>query len=174
MVVGLDIMISISFLFSYYIYSLVMILGWVDQIGRKGNIVYSSSCSLSLFLSLYTYPKHSHMKKKTQFQKNSRTSFHHKSTTYYLTYKKKDLIRYKPHLISSPSLLPIPVSSPYKYFHHRYLLVPFGSVFLYIQGTYLLGSKLIVSILESKPNGDFLKHLLIRQSNPSEHTCYLK
>lgn len=31
-----------------------MILGWVDQIGRKGNIVYSSSCSLSLFLSLYT------------------------------------------------------------------------------------------------------------------------
>lgn len=43
----------------------------------------------------------------------------------YLTYKKKDLIRYKPHLISSPSLLPIPVASPYTYFHHRYLLVSF-------------------------------------------------
>lgn len=36
-------------------YSLVMILGWVDQIGRKGNIFYSSSCSLSFVpLSLYT------------------------------------------------------------------------------------------------------------------------
>lgn len=55
-VVGLDIMIRISFLFLLImIYSLVMILGWVDQIGRKGNIVYSSSCSLSFVpLSLYT------------------------------------------------------------------------------------------------------------------------
>lgn len=42
------------FIFLIMIYSLVMILGGVDQIGRKGNIVYSSSCSLSLFLSLYT------------------------------------------------------------------------------------------------------------------------
>lgn len=54
-VVGLDIMIRISFLFLLImIYSLVMIFGWVDQIDRKGNIVYSSSCCLSLFLSLYT------------------------------------------------------------------------------------------------------------------------
>lgn len=140
-----------------------MILGWVDQIGRKGNIVYSSSCCLSFVpLSVYLTKKHSHMKKKETISRTiPEQPFHHKSTTYYLTYKKKDLIRYKPHLISSPSLLPIPVASPYKYFHHRYLLVPFGSVFLYIQGIYLLGSKLIVSILESKPNGDFLKHLLI-------------
>lgn len=41
---------SYYFLFLLMIYSLVMIFGWVDQIGRKGNIV----CCLSLFLSLYT------------------------------------------------------------------------------------------------------------------------
>lgn len=52
------------------IYSLVMILGWVDQIGRKGNIVYSSSsCSLS-FVPLSVYlPKEFTYEKRN----NSRT-----------------------------------------------------------------------------------------------------
>lgn len=112
------------------------------------------------------------MKKETISRTIPEQPFHHKSTTYYLTYKKKDLILYKPHLISSPSLLPIPVASPYKYFHYRYLLVVlFGSVFLYIQGTYLLGSNLPFCFdFGKQAKRRVLKHLLIHQSNPSEQT----
>lgn len=102
-----------------------MILGWVDQIGRKGNIVYSSSCSRRCSsLCIPTKEKFTY-EKRNNFQNNSRTTFSSQIYYMYLTYKKKYLIRYKPHLISSPSLLPIPVASPYKYFHHRYLLVSF-------------------------------------------------
>lgn len=147
-----------------------MILGGVDQIGRKGNIVYSSSCSLSLFLSLciptkekFTYEKNNN------FQNNFRTTFSSQIYYMYLTYKKKTSSHL---LLSSPSLSQVRI----KYFHHRYLLVSFQLSFP-VYSRYLpprFETYLFVSILESRPNGDFLKHLLIRQSNPSEHTCYLK
>lgn len=139
-----------------------MILGWVDQICRKGNIVCCSSCSLSFVpLSVYLTKEFTY-EKKTQFPEQFQNNLFITNllpTT--LPIRKK--ISSVTNLISSPSLLPIPVASPYKYFHHRYLLVSFRLSFP-VYSRYLpprFETYLFVSILESKPNGDFLKHLLI-------------
>lgn len=96
------------------------------------------------------------MKKETLSRTIPEQPFHHKSTTCTLPIRKKILS--VTNLISSPSLLPIPVASPYKYFHHRYLLVSFRLSFP-VYSRYLpprFETYLFVSILESKPNGDFL------------------
>lgn len=59
-----------------------MILGWVDQIGRKGNIVYSSSCCLSFVpLSVYLTKEFTYEKKK-QFPEQFQNIF--SSQIYYL------------------------------------------------------------------------------------------